>query len=79
MALRQTRRDAASTLEPYFRNSSSRAFGAPMAHENWRKRQSKLSGSESGSVSGSAFQDFDPDTDPDPDGFWFGLFSEQIF
>jgi hypothetical protein len=27
--------DAASTLERYFRNSYSRAFGAPIAHENW--------------------------------------------
>jgi hypothetical protein len=26
--------DAASTLEPYFRNSCSCAFGAPMTHEN---------------------------------------------
>jgi hypothetical protein len=33
LKMNQTRRDAASTLEPYFRNSYSRACGAPMAHE----------------------------------------------
>ena len=30
---RQTRRDAVSTFEFYFRSSCSRAFSAPMAHE----------------------------------------------
>jgi hypothetical protein len=37
-----------------------------MSHENWKSRQSELSGS----VSLSAFQDFDPDTDSDPDSRW---------
>ena len=50
----------------------------PVTLENWRKRQSKYSGS--GSVSESAFNGFDPDTDsdPDPDGCWFRLFSKQV-
>jgi hypothetical protein len=61
----------------FSKQSLTRLVAHPVAHENWRKRQSKCSGSESVSVSGSAFQDFNPDTDTDPDGFWFGLFSKQ--
>jgi hypothetical protein len=54
----------------YFRISYSRAFGAPMAHENWSN------GNRSSRGRGRLFKDFDPDTDsdPDPDGFWFSYF-----
>jgi hypothetical protein len=75
---RRLPKDLQQNANPFLRRCS-RAYGAPVSHENWRKRQSRLSGSISGSVSGSAFKNFDPDSDsnPDPDGLWFTLFSEQ--
>jgi hypothetical protein len=50
-----------------------------MSHENWSNGNRSSRGRSRDRY--RLFKDFDPDTDSDsdPDGFWFRLFSEQLF
>jgi hypothetical protein len=65
-------------------NAIARAHGAPMVHENWRRQQSRHSGSESESrsqtqseVDSCDLRQRFPTPNADPDGFGFRYFRNR--